>query len=47
MPELSASGLPGSSDALLVAAPARWDAATRTMLPAQALHLVPDVRVRS
>jgi predicted phage baseplate assembly protein len=47
MPELTAPALPGSSDALLVASPARWDAASRTMLPAQALRLVPDVRVRS
>ncbi|WP_418276921.1 baseplate J/gp47 family protein [Isoptericola jiangsuensis] len=44
MPLLSASPpLPGSDGALLVAAPARWDGATRAMLPAQALRLVPDL----
>ncbi|MFE6970161.1 baseplate J/gp47 family protein [Isoptericola sp. NPDC057653] len=50
MPELSVPSpgpaLPGSDDALLVTAAARWDAASRTVLPAQALRLVPDVRVR-
>ncbi|MGW5365696.1 baseplate J/gp47 family protein [Actinopolymorpha pittospori] len=50
MPVLAAADLPSADDALLVAAPARWDATTRTMLPAQALRLVPallDVEVRS
>lgn len=43
MPVLTADTLPGADHALLVAARARWDATTRTMLPAQALRLVLDL----